>query len=69
MSQTDDRSRSIARSAWRGTVAAMAMSGVRAFTTNVGLVAKPPPDEIATDGVAALLARVPPRYRDATHPA
>lgn len=55
---------SIARCAWRGMVAAMAMTGVRAFTTNVGLVDKPPPDEIATEGVAALFVHVPVRYRD-----
>ncbi|MGI8974127.1 MAG: hypothetical protein ACR2HI_08115 [Gaiella sp.] len=56
----------IARGAWCGTVAAMAMSGVRAFTTSVGLVDKPPPDEIATEGAPAVFARVPVRYRDAS---
>jgi hypothetical protein len=51
--------------AWRGLVAAMAMSGVRELTTDVGLVDKPPPDEIATEGVPSLLAAVPAEYRGA----
>jgi hypothetical protein len=55
----------IAGSATRGLVGAMAMSGVREFTRGLGLLAKPPPDEIADEGAPALFARVPREYRDA----
>ncbi len=52
------------RAAGRGVVAAMAMTGMRRVTTGLGLVRLPPPETIATQGVPALLARVPPRHRD-----
>jgi len=48
----------------RGTVAAMAMSGMRELTISLGLVDRPPPDEIADEGVPALFAAIPARYRD-----
>ena len=57
--------RDFAGAAWRGTVAAMAMSGVRELTTSLGLLDRPPPDEIAEDGVPALFAPIPRRYRPA----
>ena len=60
-----DDSHSFADAAWRGAVAAMAMSGVRELTTSLGLVEKPPPEEIAEEGVPQLLAPVPAAYRDA----
>ena len=48
----------------RGVVAAMAMTGMRRMTTGVGLVRGTPPERIATEGVPALLAQVPPEHRD-----
>lgn len=36
----------VAHGALRGTVAAMAMTGLRAFTISVGLVDEPPPHAI-----------------------
>lgn len=49
---------------WRGTVAAMAMSGMRELTTALRLVDRPPPDEIAEEGVPGLFAPVPQPYRE-----
>ena len=54
------------RGAVRGTVAAMAMTGMRRVTTGVGLLERPPPERIAKEGVPGLLRRVPPRMRDET---
>ncbi len=44
----------------RGVLGAMGMTGLRRVTTGLGLLSKPPPDEIATEGVPGLLARIPP---------
>jgi len=47
LQQGDDRSSGhVAHGALRGVVAAMAMTGVRAFTINIGLVDEPPPRAI-----------------------
>ena len=43
----------------------MAMTGMRVVTVGVGLVRRPPPEEIAAEGVPALFARLPPERRDA----
>jgi uncharacterized membrane protein YagU involved in acid resistance len=43
----------------------MAMSGVRELTGSLGLVERPPPDEIAAEGTPGLLEAVPAQYRDA----
>ncbi len=43
----------------------MAMTGLRRVTTGLGLLRKPPPEEIATEGVPGLLARIPPGKRAA----
>ena len=42
----------------------MAMTGVRRITVGLGLVQKLPPEEIATEGVPALLAQVAPEHRE-----
>lgn len=52
------------RSAARGVLGAMAMTGVRRITVDLGLVQKPPPEEIATEGVPGLLARIAPEHRE-----
>ena len=41
----------------------MAMTGVRRVTTDLGLVRKPPPEQIATEGVPRLLAQIAPEHR------
>lgn len=61
----EDVTRSLAGAAWRGAVAAMAMSGVRELTVSLGLVERPPPEEIAEEAVPELLAAVPAAYREA----
>jgi uncharacterized membrane protein YagU involved in acid resistance len=55
----------IAHAALRGTIAAMAMSGMRVFTVNVGLVEEPPPRAIIRQRARRLLRLVPPRRRRA----
>lgn len=73
----------VVRSALAGVVGAMAMTGVRRVTTGLGLVPKPPPEEILDDALrdeaielahwgfgaacGAAFALVPARAR--THPA
>ena len=56
----------IARSAARGVIASMAMTGMRRVTTGFGLVEQPPPEEIADQapGVSKLFDRIPPERRD-----
>jgi hypothetical protein len=50
------------RSAARGVLGAMAMTGVRRVTTDLGLVFKPPPERIATEGIPRLFARLAPEH-------
>ena len=50
------------RSAARGVLGAMAMTGVRRVTTDLGLVRKPPPERIATEGIPGLFARLAPEH-------
>jgi hypothetical protein len=56
--------RDLLRTAARGVLGAMAMTGVRRITVDLGLVQNPPPEEIATEGVPALLAQVAPEHRE-----
>ena len=51
--------------ALRGTVAAMAMTGMRAFTVSVGLVDEPPPRAIARQKSKGLFHLVPRKKRRA----
>lgn len=51
------------RSAARGVLGAMAMTGVRRVTTDLGLVQKPPPERVATE-VPGLFARIAPKHRE-----
>jgi hypothetical protein len=55
----------IAHAALRGAIAAMAMSGMRAFTKSVGLVDQTPPEAIAKQKARGLLRSVPKRQRRA----
>ena len=59
-----DRARGLLRTAARGVLGAMAMTGVRRITVDLGLVQKPPPEEIATEGIPSLLAHVAPEHRE-----
>ena len=49
--------RRLARGLVRGTVAAMAMTGVRQVTTGLGLVEQTPPDAIIKQRAPGLLSR------------
>lgn len=55
----------LAHGALRGTVAAMAMSGMRALTVDLGLVEQPPPDAIFSQKAPRVLRRVPAARRRA----
>ena len=48
-----------------GAVAAMAMSGMRTLTTELGLVGETPPEAMAKEGAPGLLAQIPPDKRGA----
>jgi hypothetical protein len=56
----------VARSAARGVIAAMAMTGMRRVSTGLGLLEQTPPDAMAEQSppLARLLDRIPPDYRD-----
>ena len=53
----------IAHGALRGAIAAMAMTGMRAFTVDFGLVEEPPPQAIIRQRARPLLKQVPRRRR------
>jgi hypothetical protein len=55
--------REIAHAGVRGVIAAMAMTGMRTLTGNLGLVERPPPHAIIRQRAASLLRRVPRRRR------
>ena len=55
----------VAHAALRGAIAAAAMTGMRAFTVDVGLVDQTPPQAIARQRAQGLLRRVPRRRRRA----
>jgi hypothetical protein len=52
-----------AHAALRGTVAAMAMTGVRVFAAHVGLIREDPPTRLAEEQARGLLQSVPPERR------
>jgi hypothetical protein len=55
----------VLHAAARGAVAAMAMTGMRTFTVDVGLVEQTPPQAIAQQKARGLLKRVPRERRRA----
>jgi hypothetical protein len=55
----------IAHAAGRGAVAAMAMTGMRAFTENLGFVDEPPPRAILRQKAGGLMKLVPRKQRRA----
>lgn len=62
---SENPERSVPNAAICGVVAAMAMSGIRELTMALGLVRKPPPDEIADEGAPGVLRKIPAGSRDA----
>jgi hypothetical protein len=48
-----------------GAVAAMAMSGMRTLTNELGLVGETPPEAMAREGAGGLLMQIPPGKRGA----
>jgi hypothetical protein len=55
----------VAHATLRGAIAAMAMTGMRAFTVSAGLVEEPPPRAIVRQKARGLLRHVPRRRRRA----
>ena len=55
----------IAHGALRGTIAAMAMTGMRTFTIETGLVEEPPPEALFRQRARRLIRQVPRRRRRA----
>jgi hypothetical protein len=55
----------IAHAAARGTIAAMAMTGMRALTVNLGIVEEPPPRAILRQKAHGLMKLVPRKRRRA----
>ncbi len=55
----------VVHAAMRGAVAAMAMTGMRAFTVSAGIVEQPPPQAILKQKARGLLAVVPRKRRRA----
>ena len=53
------RSRDVLHAAARGAIDAMAMTGMRVFTRDLGIVKQPPPEAIAKQKAHGLLRRVP----------
>lgn len=48
----------------RGVIAAMAMTGMRTMTRGLGLIKRPPPEQIAEETVPRLMALIPHDLRD-----
>ena len=63
--ESDSLGERLAHGAVRGTIAAMAMSGVRELTQSAGLVEKPPPDKIIGEQAGGLIRKVPEERRAA----
>ena len=56
----------VAHAGLRGAVAAMAMTGARAFTQDLGIVSQAPPEAIFKQRAHGLLRRIPRKRRRAT---
>jgi hypothetical protein len=65
-SGADERLSEVAHAGARGVVGAMAMTGVRVFTRDLGIVKQTPPEAIAKQRAHGLLRRVPRKRRRAT---
>jgi hypothetical protein len=58
-----NRGREIAHGALRGSIAAMAMTGMRVFTVSIGVVERDPPEAIFKERVPGLTRGVPRQRR------
>jgi hypothetical protein len=58
--------REVSHAAVRGAIAAMAMTGMRAFTVDMGIVEQTPPEAIFKQKAKGLIRLVPRRRRTAT---
>lgn len=63
---SDGRARGVALAGARGVVGAMAMTGMRVFTRDLGIVKQTPPEAIAKQRANGLIRRVPRNRRRAT---
>lgn len=60
---SDARTATVTRSAARGLIASMAMTGMRQVTVEAGLLEQSPPDAVLKEEPTRLLARVPEKRR------
>jgi hypothetical protein len=56
----------LAHAGLRGAIAAMAMTGMRAFTVDLGIVEQTPPEAVVKQKARGLIRRVPRKRRRAT---
>jgi hypothetical protein len=56
----------VAHAGLRGAIAAMAMTGMRAFTVDLGIVEQTPPEAVVKQKARGLIRRVPRKRRRAT---
>jgi hypothetical protein len=61
--EPDDRAGELAHAALRGAIAAMAMTGMRVVTVNLGIVKEPPPQQVIRQRARGLLRAVPRKRR------
>jgi hypothetical protein len=61
--EPDDRAAELAHAALRGAIAAMAMTGMRVVTVNLGIVNEPPPQQVVRQRARGLLRAVPRKRR------
>jgi hypothetical protein len=61
--QSDDHVQELAHAALRGAIAAMAMTGMRVVTVNLGIVKEPPPQQVMRQRARGLLKVVPRKRR------
>jgi hypothetical protein len=59
MSDHDEQAEQISHAGLRGVIGAMAMTGMRVFTADIGLVGQTPPEAIAKQRARGLLRKVP----------
>ena len=62
----ENRAGEVAHAGARGVVGAMAMTGIRVFTRDLGIVKQTPPEAIAKQRAQGLMRRVPRKRRRAT---
>ncbi len=62
---TDNPAHEVAHAALRGAIGAMAMTGVRTLTVEIGLVGQTPPQAITRQRARGLMRRIPRRRRPA----